>query len=116
MTNATDKTYNGWTNYETWVTKLHMDNDFGSYLYWTERAREIARTSHPSEYLTRYAMAEMQLAEALKAGHEDAQPELPGVFGDLLQAALDSVDWHEIAASLLEDVDGEVWAAEPEDW
>ena len=25
-----DRKYNGWTNYETWVTKLWMDNDEGS--------------------------------------------------------------------------------------
>ena len=121
MTNATDATrngiqYNGWTNYETWAVKLHMDNDQGSYQYWTERAEEIARTSHPSEYLTRYAMAELQLAEALKAEHEDAQPELSGVFAELLGHALGGVDWEEIATSLLEEVDGEIWAAEPEDW
>ena len=121
MTNATNTTYNGtqyngWTNYETWAVKLHMDNDPQSYSYWTEQAREIARTSHPSEFLTRYAMAEMQLAEALKNDHEEGAPELSGAFGELLRHALAGVDWEEIATSLLEEVDGEIWAAEPEDW
>jgi hypothetical protein len=36
-----EKTYNGWTNYETWLVKLWIDNDEGSYHYWTERAREV---------------------------------------------------------------------------
>jgi len=26
------KTYNGWTNYETWNVALWMDNDYGNYL------------------------------------------------------------------------------------
>ena len=30
------KTYNGWTNYETWNVALWMDNDYGNYL----KARE----------------------------------------------------------------------------
>ena len=26
-----DKTYNGWSNYETWLLKLNLDNDQGTY-------------------------------------------------------------------------------------
>ena len=109
-------TYNGWTNYETWVVNLWIDNEQGSQLYWAERAEEIARTSHESDYLTRQENARRDLAEALKSEHEDAQPELPGVFGDLLGHALGGVDWDEIAAAMLDEVDADVWTAEPEDW
>jgi len=83
-------TYNGWTNYETWAVKLWMDNDRGSYEYWQERAR--ANTD-----------GEYNLSQELKSEHEDAMPEVPGVFADLLSAALSEVNWYEIAESLLED-------------
>jgi len=26
-----NKSYNGWTNYETWLLKLNLDNDYGLY-------------------------------------------------------------------------------------
>jgi len=32
--------YNGWYNYETWVTALWMDNEEPSYRYWREQAQE----------------------------------------------------------------------------
>jgi hypothetical protein len=32
--------YNGWNTYETWAVKLWLDNEEGSYRYWTEQARE----------------------------------------------------------------------------
>ena len=31
QTNITDKTYNGWTNYETWNVALWIQNDQGLY-------------------------------------------------------------------------------------
>ena len=31
QTNLTDKTYNGWTNYETWNVALWLQNDPGFY-------------------------------------------------------------------------------------
>lgn len=38
----TDTTYNGWTNYETWLAKLWMDNDEDTQGYWSEAAVECA--------------------------------------------------------------------------
>ncbi len=32
--------HNGWTNYETWVVALWIDQDHGSYKYWRETAAE----------------------------------------------------------------------------
>lgn len=31
--NATDKTYNGWANYETWNVALWLQNDYGLYSF-----------------------------------------------------------------------------------
>jgi hypothetical protein len=81
-------TYQGWANYETWVVHLWLVNEEGSYRYWTDRARR-----QTSAYL---------LAQELKAEHEEAAPEVSGVFSDLLTSALQAVDWDEIASALIE--------------
>jgi hypothetical protein len=88
------ETYNGWTNYETWAVKLWMDNDQGSQEYWAERAKE---------------MDVYDLEQALKDEHEEFMPEniRPSVYGDLLQAALDSVNWREVAESIKDEADEE---------
>ncbi len=100
----TDQKYNGWTNYETWVTKLWMDNDEGSYNYWSEVTDEIYRDGVADKPFTKKERAALDLADMLKEQHEDANPiEDASVFSDLMGAALSSVNWYEIAESLIED-------------
>jgi hypothetical protein len=95
----TDSRYNGWTNYETWVVKLWIDNDQGTQEYWLEQAQEAQATFEDS--------ALQNLANALYQSHADYAAERLGqvndVFADLLTAALDSVNWREIAANLMEE-------------
>ena len=93
----TDTKYQGWTNYETWAVKLWMDNDEGSYTYWKERTEEIADDAEERDE------AEMALADALKEVHEELLPTVQGFAADLLQGAFSSVDWIDIADSLLRD-------------
>lgn len=100
------KTYNGWTNYETWNVKLWMDNDAGSDRYWRETAQECYDESEADRILSRDERAAQLLADRLKSEHEDAQPDLGAtVWADLLGAALSEVNWHEIATNMLDDVD-----------
>lgn len=35
-----EKTYNGFTNYETWAVSLWLGNEYASYQYWRDVARE----------------------------------------------------------------------------
>ena len=86
----TRKEYNGWTNYETWVTKLWLDNDEGSYRYWADQARHADIAT---------------LAKQLESEHDEAIPEnmTTGLFADLLTSALQEVNWEEIAESLIEE-------------
>lgn len=109
-----DAKYNGWTNYETWAVKLWIDNDEGSYTYWGEAAQEAwndAEDKSPNQFMDRPANARLILSERLKDEH-DSQSDHPvfaasdgTVYADLLNAALGSVNWREIADALLEDVD-----------
>ena len=107
-----DTTYNGWTNYETWVTKLWMDSDESSQRYWADVVAstfESVDPDHPNPHvacITRSDQARYNLADLLKEWHEEQTPTISGVFADLLNAALSEVNWREIAGSLLESIVG----------
>jgi hypothetical protein len=94
--------YNGWTNYETWNVKFWMDNDEGEYPYWQERAEE----NRDEVY---------DLSQELKEYYQDNMPKLAGTYADLLGAALDSVNWYEIAENLLSDLEPEEEEEETEE-
>lgn len=89
----THKEYNGWTNYETWLVKLWMDNEEGSNRMWNEAAENCVKRHSDTSVL----------ADMLKEEHENSLPELRGFAADLLNAALSEVNWFEIAESLLND-------------
>jgi hypothetical protein len=97
-----NKTYNGWTNYETWCANLWMDN--AGYEFFHDMAREAWENAPPSySSQSKLDAARASLAAALKEYHEEEMPEVVGVYSDLLSAALSEVDWYEIAGSMLED-------------
>lgn len=109
------KEYNGWTNYETWVVNLWMDNEEGKYDYWREVAQEIHDDlEEPTNSMTKMDEAVYLLADRLKDDHENAKDEILGslelnssLWADLLGAALSEVNWREIAEHLLENVEVE---------
>ena len=107
----TKNEYNGWTNYETWVVSLWMDNEQPTQEYWAEKAREalLKANDTPSanyrmtgvEPFTVEERAALALDDILKEEHESALPELEGFASDLLSAAMSEVNWHEIATHLV---------------
>ena len=96
------KTYNGWTNYETWLVKLWMDNEEGDYRYWNSVAYDLGSQDSP-EYIADADNRRYSLARRLEDEHTEHMPEVKGMWADLLRAALQEVDWNEIANALLED-------------
>jgi len=73
--------YNGWTNYETWIVKLWLDNS--------------GTGECPVE----------PTASAIKDYIQEFNP-LAGdasMYADMLGAALSSVNWYEIAEAYIED-------------
>ena len=99
--------YNGWTNYETWNVKLWIDNDEGSYNYYQEVARNALHMATATDYLTESESAAIDLAEVIKSDFSEGNPlaEDASPYSDLLGAALSSVNWDEIAKSIISDFD-----------
>jgi thioredoxin-related protein len=85
-----EKTYNGWTNYETWLVKLWLDNDEGSCRYCEELAKQ-AKNAY-------------DLSNQLKDMIEEDAPDLgANMYSDLLTAAISEVNWYEIAEHYMEE-------------
>lgn len=85
---ANDTTYNGWTNRETWLVNLWLDNDG----VFEEYGREWCRDNN-SEY---------DLGQAVRGFVEDATPEVSGLYADIISGALSAVNWYEIAEHVRE--------------
>jgi hypothetical protein len=102
-----DRTYNGWTNYETWAVHLWLTNDEPSFRYWRDAAATV-RAEAPALDQVRvgtWTTAEAErftLADRLK--DELATPdEITGLWADLCGAALSEVNWHAVADAFLEE-------------
>lgn len=104
-----NKQYNGYKNYETWCVTLWLENDQSTYAYWREHARQQVATAPRSSHMhngcwTADEAAKFLLADQLKQEFDEANPlDKADVWADLLGAALDEVDWHEVADQFLTD-------------
>ena len=86
----TDKTYNGWSTYETWLVNLWLTNDM----------QDEDLTASVKEANTTY-----EAKEILKDYVEERMPEIEGLFADLLRGALSEVNWYEIVKNWREEQD-----------
>lgn len=114
--------YNGWKNYETWVTALWFGNEYGDYLEIQELVAEIKEEYAPDgDEITdgvidigtiladksdmQYALARKledhvneRISDALDNGNLGAS-----LIADLVRAAMSEVNWSEWAENLLEE-------------
>ena len=88
---SNDKTYNGWTNYETWRVNLEIFDGLDPYDYFSDDQASL----------------EDNLADYLKEHAESLIYESGGGDGNLAVdyalAFLQAVNWHEIAKHMIED-------------
>lgn len=105
-----DTKYNGWTNYESWLVNLWIDND-GSSDYWRERAEKLAQEKIDADDTDDLlASVASDLADEIKDQIEEQSPAgVTGMYADLLNAALSAVDWREIAYHVVDHI--EVYSA-----
>lgn len=110
------QSYNGWTNYETWLVNVHLDNDEGSYHdreALVAEAYDEAKEAHEDGtcHHVRFGMsstlaecAAYRLSKSLQESVESNAPEgESGLYADLMTAALGSVNWRELADHYVSD-------------
>lgn len=88
------KTYNGWKNYETWLTTLWLDNDESTQTDCVQLARRASSTCRLADEIKDYVRELPELDEVQERG---------GFVADLIGAALSEVDWLEIAEHYYQD-------------
>lgn len=89
-----DQKYNGWTNYETWLVKLWQDNEQGDQEYWRNQAEECVKADGRQEAVQ--TLANIML-EYYQDDYYDNHGEASGLYTDLINSALRTVNWREIA-------------------
>lgn len=72
--------YNGWQNYQTWLCKVWIDNDFNTYQHYKQKAKQAKSISDLSQLL---------------------EKDFTQKAYDLMQNAINKIDFHEIAESLI---------------
>lgn len=97
------KEYNGWTNYETWVVNLWLNDSANSQGYWQEMTGNCFGSTKASEHLTHEEETCYKLAGLIKDDLELNSPiEEASFYSDLLSSAISAVNFDEIAKHFIE--------------
>ncbi len=94
--------YNGWSNYMTWCVKLWIDNDETLSRRIDRIAKKCYKNAKASLHLSRKECAIFDFETILKHYIERLNPLYnASMFADLLQWALDEVNWYEISEFII---------------
>jgi hypothetical protein len=97
--------YNGWTNYETWNYNLWKTNDEDQHDLCIEFLDEASEPQY--DWQTKKSNAIHDLEQYLKGELEDQANDnmySNPMFSDLMQAAIDSINFHEVVENWIDDV------------
>ena len=102
MNQNKEKTHNGWSNYETWAVHLCLMNDRCTSDQWKKRTWEILgdRTYAHDDVPSAVARLADEIRRAIR---DECAIEKTNLAADLMNAALERVDWCEIAQELIDD-------------
>lgn len=108
----TDQTYNGWTNYETWLVFTWLGSEEMHWVNCCRLAQDYYDNTPADEIFTREERAVLHLCVFLRDEYENAacdwldeSGKSASIWADLLNSALSEVNWHEIASHLIQNVD-----------
>lgn len=104
--------HNGWTNYETWLVALWIDNEQATYLERRDRAAFFWIEARPSPGVSKMDAAVAGLSEWLEETVKGRAPDLgASIWADLMNAAICEVNWREIARSWIDEAKADAEAA-----
>ena len=91
-----DDTYNGWTNKETWLVNVWLNNDYDLYKYYLGRLNDsyggfISDIIH-------------ELQEIVYDIVREDRPATNGLAYDLLQSSLNVINYKELAEHYIDDI------------
>lgn len=107
-----DETYNGWTNYPTWVTQLWLENDQSTYnAVYAEvcdamvEVEEVAARTYGAD-TPPDGFGRSIIGDRIRAFVSELGPDMGehGLWADLAGYALDCVNWLELADAWIESV------------
>lgn len=93
-----NNTYNGWTNWETWIVNLWIDNDQSLHEHYLSVTRGELSKDVP------HRETERELSVILCEQFDEWMPDIDGLYLDLLSGAMREVNWREISRHLVERV------------
>jgi hypothetical protein len=102
----TKNEYNGWHNYETWLVNLWLDNDGNDAV--VDAATNALQTAIDDDESDIRESAIASMSDWLESFINDCYSEqMPqnGLIADLLSGALSEINWHELAAHYINDID-----------
>lgn len=85
---SNDRTYNGWSTYETWLVNLWIQNDEALHAVLHDEVMSAENLYDAKQVLQAWLDNEYDMYIE-ERGH--------GLFQDLLKGALSEVNWYEIA-------------------
>lgn len=105
-----DRSYNGWSNYETWAVGMFLDGNYtgeGTYREVLQLVENVTRERNSAGDQGEQPFYALHVADALKDYveqeiHGDQAP--ASLATDLLGTALSEVDWRELADHKLSEV------------
>jgi hypothetical protein len=108
VTKNKSKSHLGWTNYETWCVSQWLPEEHATWEAFREQMRHqlaqqtASRGQHPLPAVAARSTAKYCLASQLREAVEGlGYTDLPGVYCDLLHAAVARVNWPEVVEHFL---------------
>jgi len=90
-------TYNGWTNYETWLTNLWFDGlEFDDFIQ--DLSDDLKTKDAVLEWCADY------LEQLVNDFIDDATPRVSGFIADLINSAYQEIDFRDIAEHYVDDI------------
>ena len=95
----TAKTYNGWTNYETWIAGMYFDGNYTGEETYSEVRHMVKRLAHKGPW---------HVGEYLKEELQGCIPDMgASLAADLLNAAISEINFHELAEHYIQELEEE---------